>query len=120
MRFYNQQHRFYAGIDLHARTLHLCVLDATGTVVCDRNLPCHFGTLLQVIAPFQDGIVIGVECMVGWYGLADRCAEHKIPFVMGHALYRKLIHGGKAKNNRIDANKIAHLLKGGSGCERTC
>jgi len=54
------------------------------------------------------------------FRLADRCAEHKIPFVMGHALYRKLIHGGKAKNNRIDANKIAHLLKGGSGCERTC
>src|SRR5262245_57276237 len=23
MRFYNTQHRFYAGIDLHARTLHL-------------------------------------------------------------------------------------------------
>jgi len=84
MRFYSQQYRFYAAIDLHARTMHLCVLDAAGTVVCDRNLPCHFGTLLQVIAPFKDGIIIGVECMVGWYWLADRCAEHKIPFVMGH------------------------------------
>lgn len=28
MRFYATQHRFYAGIDLHARTMHLCVLDA--------------------------------------------------------------------------------------------
>jgi hypothetical protein len=26
MRFYDQQHRFYAGIDLHSRTMHLCVL----------------------------------------------------------------------------------------------
>jgi transposase len=26
----------------------------------------------------------------------------------------KLIHGAKAKNDRIDANKIAHLLKGGN------
>ena len=24
MRFYNQQHRFYCGVDLHARTLSLC------------------------------------------------------------------------------------------------
>jgi hypothetical protein len=26
----------------------------------------------------------------------------------------KLIHGAKAKNDRIDANKIARLLKGGN------
>jgi transposase len=94
--------------------MHVCVLDAAGAVVLDRNLPCHFETLLQAIAPFRDGIVIGVECMFGWYWLADRCAEHHIPFVLGHALYMKAIHGGKAKNDRIDANKIAHLLKGGN------
>jgi hypothetical protein len=29
MRFYDRQHRYYAGIDLHARTMHLCVLDQT-------------------------------------------------------------------------------------------
>ncbi|HEV3260462.1 MAG TPA: IS110 family transposase [Gemmataceae bacterium] len=114
MRFYTQQHRFYAGIDLHARTRHVGVLDAAGAVVLDRNLPCHFETLLQAIAPFRDGIVIGVECMFGWYWLSDRCVEHHIPFVLGHALYMKAIHGGKAKNDRIDANKIAHLLKGGN------
>jgi hypothetical protein len=39
MRFYDRQHRYYAGIDLHARTMHLCVLDSTGAVVCDVNLP---------------------------------------------------------------------------------
>jgi transposase len=113
MRFYTTQHRFYCGIDLHARTMHVCILAHDGSVVCDRNLPCHFESLLQAIAPFRDGIVVGVECMFGWYWLADRCAEH-IPFVVGHALYMKLIHGGKAKNDRIDAHKIAHLLKGGN------
>jgi hypothetical protein len=30
MRFYEQPHGFYAGIDLHARRLHLCVLDSNG------------------------------------------------------------------------------------------
>ena len=33
MRFYSTQHRFYAGIDLHARTMHVCVLDQVGNVV---------------------------------------------------------------------------------------
>ena len=47
MRFYNASpHRFYCGIDLHARTMHVCVPDSAGTVVLDRNLPCHFETLL--------------------------------------------------------------------------
>src|SRR5262249_9190552 len=114
MRFYNQQHRFYAGIDLHARSMYVCVLDAAGADVYDRTLPCHFPTLLEALAPYRADLVIGVECMFGWYWLADRCAEHHLPFVLGHALYMKLIHGGKAKNDRLDAKKIAHLLKGGN------
>ena len=114
MRFYNTPHRFYCGIDLHARTLHACVLAQDGTAVLDKNLPCHFETLLQALAPFRDGLVIGCECLFGWYWLADRCAEQGIPFVLGHALYRKLIHGGKAKNDRLGARKIAHLLRGGN------
>jgi hypothetical protein len=43
MRFDNDQHRFYAGIDLHARFMHVCVLDAAGNGVYDhirlRGLP---------------------------------------------------------------------------------
>jgi hypothetical protein len=89
MRFYNQPHRFYAGIDLHARTLQLCVLDQAGSVVCDKKLPCHFDRVLEALAPFRDDLVVGVECMFGWYWLADRCSEHHIPFVLGHALYMK-------------------------------
>ena len=30
MRFYDQQHRFYGGVDLHARTISLHILDAHG------------------------------------------------------------------------------------------
>ena len=30
MRFYNQAHAFYCGVDLHARTMYLCVLNHAG------------------------------------------------------------------------------------------
>jgi hypothetical protein len=36
-----------------------------------------------------------------------------MPFVLGHALSRKAVHGGKAQHDRIDAHKIAALLRGG-------
>jgi transposase len=51
--------------------------------------------------------------MFAWYGLADLCQEEGIPFVLGHALYMKAIHGGKAKTDKIDAKKIAVPLRGG-------
>jgi transposase len=68
---------------------------------------------LTTIAPYREDIVVCVECIFTWYWLADLCAEEGIPFVLGHALYMKAIHGGKAKNDKIDAHKIAVLLRGG-------
>src|SRR5438105_1951779 len=113
MRFYTQPHRFYAGGDRHARTLYLHVLDADGRTCCDQTLPARPDAFLAAIAPFRDGLVVGVECMFAWYWLADLCADQGIPFVLGHALYMKAIHGGKTKTDKIDAGKIAGLLRGG-------
>ncbi len=52
MRCYVQEHRFYCGIDRHARTMHLCILDQAGKVVFDRHLPCRPETFLRAVAPF--------------------------------------------------------------------
>src|SRR5262252_6508341 len=71
MRFYTQQHPFYCGIDLHARTMYLCILDQAGETLLHRNMQATPEALL------------------------------------------KAIHGGKAKNDKIDSQKIAVLLRGG-------
>jgi transposase len=113
MRFYTKQHPFYCGIDLHARTMYVCILDQAGETLLHRNMPATPEALLKAIAPYREQIVLAAECMFTWYWLADCCAEHGLPFVLGHALYMKAIHGGKAKNDKIDAHKIAVLLRGG-------
>jgi transposase len=113
MRLYQQQHRFYAGVDLHARSLFTHVLDQRGRTVLEQNLPACPETFREAIKPFRRGLVVGCECMFAWYWLADLCEDKGIPFVLGHALYMKLIHGAKAKNDRIDAAKLAALLRGG-------
>jgi transposase len=115
MRFFRGQHRYYCGVDLHARTMYLCILaGGTGEVVLHRNLRCRPDAFLSAIAPYRDDLVVSAECIFSWYWLADLCAEEEIPFVLGHALYMKAIHGGKAKNDRIDAHKIATLLRAGA------
>src|SRR5499426_795560 len=113
MRFYTQQHQFYCGIDLHARTMYLCIMNRDGEILVHRNMPAGPDPFLKAIAPFRDGLVVACECMFAWYWLADLCAAQGIPFVLGHALYMKAIHGGKAKNDTIDTQKIAVLLRGG-------
>ncbi len=113
MRFYTQSHRYYCGIDLHTRWMYLCILDPQGEVLLHRNLRACPETFLKAVEPYRQDLVVAVECIFSWYWLADLCAEHGIEFVLGHALYMKAIHGGKAKNDRIDSQKIAVLLRGG-------
>jgi transposase len=113
MRFYTKQHRHYCGIDLHARTMYVCILDAEGQVLVHRNLRASPEAFLEVIAPYREDLVVAAECIFTWYWLADLCAREGIAFVLGHALFMKAIHGGKAENDRIDALKIATLLRGG-------
>ena len=114
MRFYTGQHRYYCGIDLHARTMYLCILDQQGKVVLHRNMRCDPERFLEAVAPYRDDLVVATECIYCWYWLADLCTREDITFVLGHALYMKAIHGGKAKNDKIDSRKIAVLLRGGT------
>ncbi|HVK16875.1 MAG TPA: transposase, partial [Fimbriiglobus sp.] len=113
MRPYTNTHAYYCGVDLHARSLYVNVLDNAGTTRLEQDLPASPDAFLDAVKPYRAGLVVGCECMFAWYWLADLCERERIPFVLGHALAMKAIHGGKAKNDRLDARKIAGLLKGG-------
>jgi hypothetical protein len=70
--------RFYAGVDLHARSLYLLVLDADGQTRFGRNLPAAPEPFLRSVPPFRDGLVVGCECVHCWYWLADTCHDEGI------------------------------------------
>ena len=113
MKFYTDQHQHYCGIDLHARQMYVCILDAAARCAsratwsaprrrCWPRSSCSGTT----------GGGRGVYVRLGHW-VADVCAREGIAFVLGHALYMGAIHGGKAKNDKLDAHKIAGLLRGG-------
>jgi transposase len=93
--------------------MYLCILDQAGATLLHRNMTATPEARLKAIAPSREQIVLAAACLFPWYWLADLCAEHGIPCVLGHALSMQAIHGGKAKNDQIDAQKIAVLLRGG-------
>jgi transposase len=113
MRYYQGRRPFYCGVDLHARKMYVSIVDEAGTLVAQRILDACPERFLAFIRPYREGLVVGCECMFAWYWLADLCRGEAIDFVRGHAFYMKAIHGGKTKNDRIDSEKIARLLRGG-------
>jgi len=114
MNFYNNTHPYYCGIDLHARSLYVCILDLNGEKLVHKEIPAKPDKLHSLLKPYIGNIVVGVECMHCWYWVADFCESLNVDFILGHALYMKAIHGGKAKNDKIDSFKIANLIRGGN------
>ncbi|UCE05709.1 MAG: IS110 family transposase [bacterium] len=113
MRFYTNQHQYYGGIDLHAKTMYICIIDQNGDILVHKNIPTNPDLFLKTILPYMEDIVVAVECVFTWYWIADFCNHYHIPFVLGHALYMKAIHGAKTKNDKIDSHKMAALLRAG-------
>ncbi len=114
MRFYNGQHQFYCGVDLHTKRMYLCILDHEGNKRLHRNVRAKPHEFLNAIQDYRDNLVVGAECMFTWYWLADLCLDESIKFILGHALYMKAIHGGKKKDDKLDSEKIARLMRGGT------
>jgi hypothetical protein len=61
MRFYTQQHQCYCGIDLHARSLYVCMVNTEGDVLVHRHLKAAPAAVLTAGAPSRDGLVVAVE-----------------------------------------------------------
>jgi len=89
MRFYQQQHEFYCGVDLHARSMHVCIVDTDGLTKVHKNIDATPDRFLPLVRPYREGLVVAAECMFAWYWLADLCAEQQIPFVDATPEFRR-------------------------------
>jgi hypothetical protein len=89
------------------------ILDAVGQVLVHRNVPSTPEAFLEIVAPLPGGSGGGgrvhVHVVLAWGRLRRRGDRVRA----GPCLGDEAIHGGKAKNDKIDSHKIASLLRGG-------
>src|SRR5438876_592266 len=112
MKYYTSTTEYNCGIDLHARQMYVCVMDRQGKKLVHTNVKNNdFTFFLKLVQPYRHDLTVCCDCMFGWYWLADACQAAGLKFVLAHALYLKAIHGGKNKNDRIDSEKLTHLLR---------
>lgn len=114
MRYWKVTTEYCAGIDLHWDNMFICVVDRDGEKLVHRRLRNKATTFQRVVSKFAHSLTVAVESTSAWYWLADLCEDMGATFVLGHAQYMKWIHGAKAKNDRLDSEKLARMLLGGN------
>lgn len=102
---------YYCGVDLHARTIYICVMNRDGKILLTRNITNNFNIFKGFMESFLPDLAVGCESTYNYYWLLDGCTEAEIPFYLGHALYMKAISGNKKKNDPLDAKTIANLMR---------
>lgn len=78
MRFYTQQHHYYCGIDLHARSMYIRILDQADKTLVRKKLSCDADEFLKTLRPYRKDLIVAVECLFCWYWIADLCAREGI------------------------------------------
>ena len=71
MRFYNTNHKQYCGIDLHARSMYLCVLSHDGKTLLHKNLPTDPDVFLNAIAPFREDRSVSTILRHPWAAFSE-------------------------------------------------
>ena len=67
MRLFNEQREFYCGIDLHANSMHTCVVDRQGKKRLHRNFQnAKPDAWMRAIALYQKDVVVGCELTFNW------------------------------------------------------
>lgn len=115
MLFHKPATRYYCGVDLHSRSMYLCVFDCLMKVILlHKNIGIDPEYFLKLISPWAKNITVVVESTFNWYWLYDYCESEGIHFALAHSLYLKAVNGAKTKNDRIDSEKIARIAAGGT------
>ncbi len=72
MRFYTQQHQYYCGIDLHARSIYLCIMDQAGKILLHRNMRATPSSFLKAVAPCREDAFESARPSAQYSDTADR------------------------------------------------
>jgi len=107
----NRKTSYYAGLDIHKKTISYCVKRTDGKIVDEGKLHAGRTDLLAWVAGVKHPIRVGMEATMftGW--VYDTLLGHGVDCHVGHPLKLKAITAGKRKCDKLDARTLANLLR---------
>ena len=102
----------YIGLDVHQATISVVVLDCTGHLLMESIIETKAATILQLIHGLSGSLHVTFEegTCAAW--LHDLLKPHVAKVVVCDPRKNALLKAGN-KNDRIDARKLADLLRSG-------
>jgi transposase len=99
----------YLGIDVHKQNSYVAVLDKDGEVVEEGRVE---NATLEDIAQQYAGSHAVIESTTNYYAIYDTLAEY-LDVTVANPAKTRVIAEADLKNDRVDAKRLAHLLRAG-------
>jgi transposase len=101
----------YVGLDIHKKTISFCLKLLDGTVLSEGVLKATRQDLDDWLVRLPKPWMAAMEATIftGW--VYDQLLPHAAAVKVAHPLMLRAIAAAKRKNDRIDARKIADLLR---------
>jgi len=102
----------YIGMDVHKEAISIAVLDSTGKLVMESIIETKAATILQFIQGLRGNLQVTFEEGTWAAWLYDLLKPHVTKIVVCNPRRNALLKEGN-KSDKIDARKLAELLRGG-------
>ena len=103
--------KYFLGIDLHKHFIQVCVINQEGEKVEEMRLPTIKELIKEKLSKYSGVSKSVVEATFNWYWLIDLLEEMNLSPSLAHTRKLKIISQSAIKTDKVDAQKLAHLLR---------
>lgn len=101
----------YLGIDVHKTFNQACLIDELGNKLQEQKFLNTKEELDQFLESIPEDTSVVLEACSVWEPIYDEIKEHGFEIHLAHPLKTKIIGESKIKTDKIDAYKLAQLLR---------
>jgi transposase len=98
-------------LDVHKKTISYCLRQADGTIAQEGTIAATRGALTELLQSLPQPWAAGLEATMFSAWIYDHIRAHGDSVKVAHSMMLQAIAAGKRKNDRVDARKIADLLR---------
>ncbi len=102
---------YYIGMDVHKKNISYCIKTKSGEITSQGNIASNRASLRQWVRGFPKRWIGAMEATLfsGW--IYDYLKPYALELKVANPQMLKAIIASKKKNDRVDAQKIADLLR---------
>ena len=104
----------FVGMDLHKKYLQVAIVDDKGKVVENSKINNDLSEVDKVFKNVDNDAKVVMESSCVWYNIYEYLSKEKhLDVVLSNPIKTKAIASAKIKTDKLDALKLADLLRGG-------